>query len=153
VSSPAIPTPPRRCIACPWPPGTDGHVGWLIADITRERVHQENIFQELQNAIDYLDHAPAGFFSLEPDGRIRYLNATLAEWIGVDLAEFEPGATHLRDIVTVDGLSLIQAANPRRSEAETLDVDLVRRASSTTRRSPSPRSIARARSPSPTPAS
>ena len=105
--------------------------GWLIADITREREHQENIFQELQNAIDYLDHAPAGFFSLEPDGRIRYLNATLAEWIGIDLAEFEPGAAHLRDMVTVEGLSVIQAASPSahaaaRSEAETLDVDLVR---------------------------
>ena len=72
--------------------GADSHVGWLIADITREREHQENIFQELQNAIDYLDHAPAGFFSLAPDGRIRYMNATLAEWIGIDLAEFEPGA-------------------------------------------------------------
>jgi two-component system cell cycle sensor histidine kinase/response regulator CckA len=106
--------------------GSDGHVGWLIADITREREHQENIFQELQNAIDYLDHAPAGFFSLEPDGRIRYLNATLAEWIGIDLAEFEPGAAHIRDIVSVEGLSVIQAANPARAETEALDVDLVR---------------------------
>ena len=102
------------------------HVGWLIADITREREHQENIFQELQNAIDYLDHAPAGFFSLEPDGRIRYLNATLAEWIGIDLAEFEPGAAHVRDIVSVEGLSVIQAASPARAEAESLDLDLVR---------------------------
>jgi two-component system cell cycle sensor histidine kinase/response regulator CckA len=106
--------------------GAGGHVGWLIADITREREHQENIFQELQNAIDYLDHAPAGFFSLDPDGRIRYLNATLAEWIGIDLAEFEPGAAHIRDVVSVEGLSVIQAANPARAEAEALDVDLVR---------------------------
>ena len=106
--------------------GNDSHVGWLIADITREREHQENIFQELQNAIDYLDHAPAGFFSLEPDGRIRYLNATLAEWIGIDLAEFEPGAAQIRDIVTVEGLSVIQAANTGRADPETLDVDLVR---------------------------
>jgi len=105
----------------------DGRTGWLIADITREREHQENIFQELQNAIDYLDHAPAGFFSLEPDGRIRYLNATLAEWIGIDLAEFEPGAAHIRDIVSVEGLSVIQAANPNRSEPEPLDLDLVRK--------------------------
>jgi two-component system cell cycle sensor histidine kinase/response regulator CckA len=108
------------------PVGPEGHIGWLIGDITREREHQENIFQELQNAIDYLDHAPAGFFSLEPDGRIRYLNATLAEWIGIDLAEFEPGDAHIRDIVTVESLSLIQAANPSRSEAERLDIDLVR---------------------------
>ena len=106
--------------------GLDSRIGWLIADITREREHQENIFQELQNAIDYLDHAPAGFFSLEPDGRIRYLNATLAEWIGLDLAEFEPGAAQIRDIVTVEGLSVIQAATPGHAEAETLDVDLVR---------------------------
>ena len=104
----------------------DARIGWLIGDITREREHQENIFQELQNAINYLDHAPAGFFSLEPDGRIRYLNATLAEWIGIDLAEFEPGAAHIRDFVTVEGLSVIQAVNPSRREAETLDIDLVR---------------------------
>jgi two-component system cell cycle sensor histidine kinase/response regulator CckA len=106
--------------------GSEPRIGWLVADITREREHQENIFQELQNAIDYLDHAPAGFFSLEPDGRIRYMNATLAEWIGIDLAEFEPGAAQIRDIVAVEGLSVLQAANPNRREAETLNVDLVR---------------------------
>ncbi len=106
--------------------GPEARIGWLIGDITREREHQENIFQELQNAIDYLDHAPAGFFSLEPDGRIRYMNATLAEWIGIDLAEFEPGAAQIRDIVTVEGLSVLQAANPDPLEAKTLDIDLVR---------------------------
>jgi two-component system cell cycle sensor histidine kinase/response regulator CckA len=37
--------------------GADARIGWLIGDITREREHQENIFQELQNAIDYLDRA------------------------------------------------------------------------------------------------
>jgi two-component system cell cycle sensor histidine kinase/response regulator CckA len=105
--------------------GAQARIGWLVADITREREHQENIFQELQNAIDYLDHAPAGFFSLEPDGRIRYLNATLAEWIGIDLAEFEPGAANIRDIVTVEGLSVIQSASPAPMQAKTLDVDFV----------------------------
>ena len=111
-----------------------GQSGWRRAGAhrlacrrhTREREHQENIFQELQNAIDYLDHAPAGFFSLEPDGRIRYLNATLAEWIGIDLAEFEPGAANIRDIVTVEGLSVIQSASPAPMQAKTLDVDFVR---------------------------
>jgi len=106
--------------------GPEARIGWLVADITREREHQENIFQELQNAIDYLDHAPAGFFSLEPDGRIRYMNATLAEWIGIDLAEFEPGAAQIRDIVSVEGLSVLQASNPSPLESKTLDIDLVR---------------------------
>ncbi|MBN8919398.1 MAG: PAS domain-containing protein, partial [Rhizobiales bacterium] len=29
---------------------------WTVADITRDRERQENVFQELQHAIDYLDH-------------------------------------------------------------------------------------------------
>ena len=44
---------------------------WSIADVTRDRERQENVFQELQHAIDYLDHAPAGFFSVDADGRHR----------------------------------------------------------------------------------
>src|SRR5712692_6723569 len=40
----------------------EGLTVWSIADVTRELERQENVFQELQNAIDYLDHAPAGFF-------------------------------------------------------------------------------------------
>ena len=39
---------------------------WTIADVTHERERQENVFQELQHAIDYLDHAPAGFLSIDP---------------------------------------------------------------------------------------
>ena len=34
---------------------------WQISDITAEREQQERFFRELQNAIDYLDHAPVGF--------------------------------------------------------------------------------------------
>ncbi|MBZ0228977.1 MAG: PAS domain-containing protein, partial [Bauldia sp.] len=68
-----------------------GLAAWTVADISHERAQQESVFQELQHAIDYLDHAPAGFFSAEPDGRIVYLNATLAEWLGIDIARFEAG--------------------------------------------------------------
>ena len=39
---------------------------WSIADITRDRERQEDVFQELQHAIEYLDHAPCGFFSVNP---------------------------------------------------------------------------------------
>ncbi|WP_026379643.1 cell cycle histidine kinase CckA [Afifella pfennigii] len=100
---------------------------WLISDITRDREHQENIFQELQNAIDYLDHAPAGFFSMEPDGRIRYINATLAEWLGIDLAEFEPGGSQIAEYVTADSLSLLEAASARgETVTEELEIDLCR---------------------------
>ena len=47
-----------------------GATAWTVSDITRERERHESFFQDLQHAIDYLDHAPAGFFSAEPDGSI-----------------------------------------------------------------------------------
>jgi len=54
---------------------------WSIADITRDRERQEDVFRELQHAIEYLDHAPCGFFSVSPGGDVIYVNATLANWL------------------------------------------------------------------------
>ena len=71
---------------------------WTVTDVTRDRERQENIFQELQHAIDYLDHAPAGFFSVNGNGDISYLNATLAEWLDHDLAQVGSGGLKLSDI-------------------------------------------------------
>ena len=87
------------------------------------------MFQELQHAIDYLDHAPAGFFSAEPDGRIVYLNATLAEWLGIDLAQFEAGSLTLRDLVRGESVALLAGVLAERGHdrTETIDLDLVKR--------------------------
>ena len=79
---------------------------WSIADITRDRERQEDVFQELQHAIEYLDHAPCGFFSVNPSGDIVYVNATLANWLDYDLAEIGSGGLKLTDIVSGDGAAL-----------------------------------------------
>ena len=59
--------PGPRAARCRVPAGGRRRSG-PIADVTHERERQENVFQELQHAIDYLDHAPAGFLSIDPDG-------------------------------------------------------------------------------------
>ncbi|MFS2150588.1 cell cycle histidine kinase CckA [Rhizobium sp. Rhizsp42] len=99
---------------------------WQISDITSERDDQERFFKELQNAIDYLDHAPAGFFSAGRKGEIFYLNATLAEWLGIDLTKFIPGSMTIGDMVAGEGLALIQSvqADPGLQKTVTLDLDL-----------------------------
>ena len=104
-------------------------VAWQIADISDERAEQERFFQELQEAINHLDHAPAGFFSADPAGRIIYLNATLAEWLGVDLTQFTPGSLTLNDIVAGSGMALIKAvkAEPGTSRNTVIDLDLIKR--------------------------
>ena len=80
---------------------------WTVADVTRDRERQENVFQELQHAIDYLDHAPAGFFSVDANGDIVYLNATLANWLDHDLAQVGSGGLKLADIVSGEGAALL----------------------------------------------
>jgi len=107
----------------------DGATLWTISDITRERERHESFFQDLQHAIDYLDHAPAGFFSAEPDGSIAYLNATLANWLDYDIAQFAAGRLKLSDIVAGDGAALLSVVSGRPGEVTTerFDVDLKRR--------------------------
>jgi two-component system cell cycle sensor histidine kinase/response regulator CckA len=99
---------------------------WTLADVTRDLERQENVFQELQNAIDYLDHAPAGFFSVDAGGDVGYLNATLAEWLDHDLAQVGSGGLKLTDIVAGEGAALLTtlAGAPGEVKTEVLDIDL-----------------------------
>ncbi|MBL8789348.1 MAG: response regulator [Rhizobiales bacterium] len=72
---------------------------WRMTDITSDRQGQETAFARLQYIITYLDHAPAGFFSILPDGRVDYINATLADWLGLDLASPETDKMPLPKLV------------------------------------------------------
>jgi two-component system cell cycle sensor histidine kinase/response regulator CckA len=114
--------------------GRDAHVSvWTIADVTLERERQENVFQGLQHAIDYLDHAPAGFFSVDGSGDVVYLNATLAEWLDHDLARVGSGGLKLTDIIPGDSGALLTALSGRPGEVKTevLDLDLKTRSGKT----------------------
>jgi two-component system cell cycle sensor histidine kinase/response regulator CckA len=102
---------------------------WTVADVTRDRERQENVFQELQHAIDYLDHAPAGFFSVDANGDIGYINATLAGWLDYDLAQVGSGGLRLADILPGDSAALFTtlSAQPGEVKTDILDLDLRRR--------------------------
>ncbi|HWW47115.1 MAG TPA: PAS domain-containing protein [Xanthobacteraceae bacterium] len=99
---------------------------WSVADITRDRERQEDVFQELQHAIEYLDHAPCGFFSVDASGVLVYVNATLANWLDHDLAEIGSGGLRLIDIVSGDGAALLTSIIPAPGEVRTevFDLDL-----------------------------
>jgi two-component system, cell cycle sensor histidine kinase and response regulator CckA len=97
---------------------------WSLADVTRDRERQESVFLELQRAIDYLDHAPAGFFSADANGNIVYLNATLANWLDQDLAQVGSGGLKLADLVSGDGAALLTTLRSAPGEVKTEVVDL-----------------------------
>ncbi len=106
---------------------------WSLSDVTRDRERQENVFQELQHAIDYLDHAPAGFFSADAKGDIVYLNATLANWLDQDLAQVGSGGLKLTDLVSGDGAALLTTlrAAPGEVKTDVVDLDLKTRSGRT----------------------
>ena len=99
---------------------------WTVSDETREHDRHETFFQDLQHAIDYLDHAPAGFFSAEPNGAIVHMNATLAGWLDYDLAQFGLGQLKIDDIVAGNGGAVLTTMSGRPGDVVTkqFDVDL-----------------------------
>ena len=110
-------------------PGAPRASLWNIADVTREREQHENVFQELQRAIDFLDHAPAGFFSCNVEGDVGYMNATLASWLDYDLAQVGSGGLRLTDFVAGGGGALLASVTggPGEVRTEQFDIDLRRR--------------------------
>lgn len=110
------------------PLGAEGLRVWQLADITVERREQETFFRDLQHAIDYLDHAPAGFFAAREDGKIAYINATLAGWLGIDLASFRPGALSIDDFAGPEAAVILgrQGGEPGDAKIRVLDLDLVK---------------------------
>src|SRR5260370_9930769 len=109
--------------------GTRKALVWTVAGVTRDRERQENVFQELQHAIDYLDHAPAGFFSVDGDGDVGYINGTLAGWLDYDLGQVGAGGLRLADLLPRARVALLTAlsGHPGAGETETFDLDLRRR--------------------------
>ena len=85
---------------------------WRLIDLTDDRARQEEAFGHLQYIINYLDHAPAGFFSTAPSGQIVYVNATLAGWLDIDLDRTTDGTLTLEQLVTPEGARRIARIEP-----------------------------------------
>ncbi|BAQ17133.1 cell cycle histidine kinase CckA [Methyloceanibacter caenitepidi] len=83
---------------------------WQVDEVTQDRVREESSFAKVQAAIDYLDNAPAGFFTVDADSRIEYLNATLAQWLKLDLTDIAAMPPKLSDIMSQDNAALLAGA-------------------------------------------
>jgi two-component system, cell cycle sensor histidine kinase and response regulator CckA len=83
---------------------------WQLDEITQERQNQEASFEKVQQAIAQLDDAPAGFFTTDMQGNIEYLNATLAQWLGLDLSDASNRRLRLEEIMSPEAASLLAGA-------------------------------------------
>jgi len=105
-----------------------GLVVWQVDEITLDRARAEASFAKVQAAIAYLDSAPAGFFTADADGNIDYLNATLAQWLGLDLSEVAGRPLKLGAIMSQDNAALIAPKPGASAQGATrrFDIDLVK---------------------------
>lgn len=99
---------------------------WQLEDISEERARQEQAFSRLQFIITYLDSAPAGFFSTLSDGHVDYVNATLAQWLGIDVTEVESSTLTLASLLGETAARLISsiAVKPGGAVTESFTLDL-----------------------------
>ena len=100
-------------------PFTGNYVLWRFRDVSDARAEQEKAFAHLQYIINYLDNAPAGFFSTRPDGSIAYINATLAGWLGIDLPGGGDTGLRLADIVGESQAKAMLRVKPSLEGAQT----------------------------------
>lgn len=60
-----------------------GFVLWLVRDVTARREMELTQRREFKQTFDFLDNLPVGFFSSDQNGRFRFVNQTLGDWLGV----------------------------------------------------------------------
>jgi len=56
---------------------------WLVRDVTSRREMETAQRREFRQMFDFVDNLPVGFFSSDQNGRFRFVNQTLGDWLGV----------------------------------------------------------------------
>ncbi len=62
--------------------GLGGALLWQVEDITARRQMEATIRAEQARLVDLFERAPIGFYSVDAQGRFRFVNQTFAEWLG-----------------------------------------------------------------------
>ena len=68
-----------------------GALLWQVSDVTARRQMETAIQSEQRRLVDLFERAPIGFYSVDGQGRFRFVNQTLAEWLGRSADELVAG--------------------------------------------------------------
>ncbi|AWK84819.1 hybrid sensor histidine kinase/response regulator [Azospirillum thermophilum] len=79
--------------------GFPGSVHWRVEDITARRELEQVMLREQAKLVDFMDHAPVGFFSVDQDGHFLFVNATLAKWLGCSPTDLVEGGRTLHEML------------------------------------------------------
>ncbi|HIJ62124.1 MAG TPA: PAS domain-containing protein [Rhodospirillaceae bacterium] len=77
-----LPDGAREWLALAVHPLPGGGVLWTVEDVSARRAIDETLRREHEMLADFIDFLPVGFYSADSDGRLRFVNQRLAEWVG-----------------------------------------------------------------------
>jgi len=63
-------------------PAGPGATAWAVEDVTARRAIEETLRRESEALADFVDLLPAGCYSADSAGNLRWVNQRLAEWLG-----------------------------------------------------------------------
>ncbi len=90
----------REWLALAVHPLADGGVVWSVEDVSARRAIEETLRREHETLADFIDFLPVGFYSADTEGRFRFVNQRLAEWIGRPAEELV--GLELREVLGVE---------------------------------------------------
>src|SRR6516162_1225206 len=79
--------------------GRPGYSFLNLRDITARSEMETVIREERNKLVDFFDHAPIGFYSVDGNGRLRFVNETLAQWLGSTPSKLIASGAVLKDFI------------------------------------------------------
>jgi len=92
--------------------GQPGYSILSIHDITARNEIETLIRDERNRLVDFFDNAPIGFYSVDGNGRFRFVNQTLAQWLGTTPSSLLASGAVLHDFIASLSVAETQPSDP-----------------------------------------
>ena len=96
--------------------GYPGFSYWSIQDVSASQRSEAALREERNVLAALLDNAPIGFYSVDDAGRFRFVNRTLAQWLGSTTSELLTGGVRLGDFLASPPAAGTPAWSPFRAQ-------------------------------------
>ncbi len=96
--------------------GYPGFSYWSVQDVSASHRSQDALREERNILANLLDNAPVGFYSVDDAGHFRFVNRTLALWLGSTPSELLTGGVRLSDFLVCPPAAGTPAWSPFRGQ-------------------------------------
>jgi two-component system, cell cycle sensor histidine kinase and response regulator CckA len=80
--------------------GWPNFLQWRLEDVSERRRMERAMREEQAKLVDFMANAPVGIYSVDQHGRFRFVNRTLAEWLGSTAEELISNNVRLHDVLS-----------------------------------------------------